>query len=70
MSSRLFRCKKIVLSLPFNSGDASLNKLKDSLNDFGVTDFAKAWTAIKRVWASKFNERAFLSIRKIGAKLD
>jgi len=59
-----------VLSLPFNSGDASLNKLKDGLNDFGVTDFAKAWTAIKRVWASKFNERAFLSIRKIGAKLD
>jgi hypothetical protein len=59
-----------VLSLPFNSGDASLNSLKDSLFDFGITDFAKAWIAIKKVWASKFNERAFLSIRKIGAKLD
>jgi len=28
-----------------------------------------AWNAIKKVWASKFNERAFLSIKKIGAKL-
>merc|ERR1712151_858335 len=40
------------------------------LAEFGITDFAKAWTAIKKVWASKFNERAFLATKKIGVKLD
>jgi alpha-glucan, water dikinase len=29
-------------------------------------DWTKAWTRIKQVWASKWNDRAFLSRRKIG----
>jgi alpha-glucan,water dikinase len=29
----------------------------------------KAWTTIKKVWASKFNERAFLATKKIGVSL-
>ena len=33
-------------------------------------DFSKAWTSIKKVWASKFNERAFLAMKKIGVNLD
>jgi len=50
--------------------DPTLIALKSKLTAFGITDFAKAWTGIKKVWASKFNERAFLSIKKIGARLD
>ena len=40
--------------------------------DFGVpeAEFPKAWTAIKKVWASKFNDRAFLAVKKIGVRLD
>jgi alpha-glucan,water dikinase len=30
----------------------------------------EAWLAIKKVWASKFNERAFVSTRKIGLKIE
>lgn len=44
-------------------------ELKTKLAQFGVTDFARGWTAIKKVWASKFNERAFLSTKKIGISL-
>ncbi len=29
----------------------------------------KAWESIKKVWASKFNERAFLATKKIGVTL-
>lgn len=69
MSSRLLKAKQIVLSIVFDSNDAHLISLKQSLTEFGITDFEKAWNSIKKVWASKFNERAFLSIKKIGAKL-
>lgn len=46
-------------------------ELRCKLHEFGVptSELPKAWTAIKKVWASKFNERAFLSIKKIGATL-
>ncbi len=43
--------------------------MQKDLAKFGINDFPKAWNTIKKVWASKFNERAFLSIKKIGAKL-
>lgn len=69
MSARLLRAKQIVLSLKFNEKDGKLKSLRSSLKSFGIEDFEKAWNAIKKVWASKFNERAFLSIKKIGAKL-
>jgi len=72
MAGRLLRCKKIILGLKHeNAGnDAHLAELKSQLQTFGISDFAKAWTAIKKVWASKFNERAFLAVKKIGVKLD
>ena len=49
-----------------------LAKIKQEILAFGVTEaeFPKAWTAIKKVWASKFNERAFLAVKKIGVRLD
>ena len=72
MSARLLRCKQIVLNLSHEraSNDQYMKELKTKLSEFGVKDFAKAWTAIKKVWASKFNERAFLAMKKIGVKLD
>jgi alpha-glucan, water dikinase len=72
MSARLIRCKQIVLALEFNEKDEKLAQLKSHLLAFGVSeaDFPKAWLSIKKVWASKFNERAFLAVRKIGVRLD
>ena len=70
MTARLFKAKQIVLALNFVKDDLVLAQLKKDLGEFGVVDFAKAWSTIKKVWASKFNERAFLSIKKIGARLD
>ena len=46
-----------------------MQELREKLSQFGITDFAKAWTAITKVWASKFNERAFLAMKKIGVNL-
>lgn len=46
--------------------------LKDQLIKFGIpeAEFGRAWTTIKRVWASKFNERAFLATKKIGVSVN
>lgn len=70
MSARLFRCKKIVLGLQFDSAEPKLAEMKRAVMEFGVTDWEKGWAAIKKVWASKFNERAFLAVKKIGVRLD
>ena len=47
-----------------------LNLIK-GLHKFGIaaTDKERAWKTIKKVWASKFNERAFLATKKIGVTL-
>ena len=72
MSGRLIRCKQIVLALPFVQADPKLAQIKQTLLQFGIgeSEFPKAWNAIKKVWASKFNERAFLAVQKIGVRLD
>ena len=71
MAGRLLRCKKIVLGLHHEKArdDPILNELKENLRQFGITDFKKAWNGITKVWASKFNERAFLAMKKIGVNL-
>ena len=68
----MLRCKKIILGLQHEraASDPILEEIKKELSDFGIKDFAKAWTAIKKVWASKFNERAFLATKKIGVDLN
>lgn len=45
--------------------------MKDALLSFGIPkhDLQNAWKTIKMVWASKFNERAFLATKKIGLTL-
>jgi len=41
------------------------------LISFGIKDseWGLAWNAIKKVWASEFNERAFVACRKINVTL-
>lgn len=40
--------------------------------NFGIQrgQWDQAWLTIKKVWASKFNERAFLAVKKLGVHLN
>ena len=71
MNRILNQCKDIVMSLSFKSGDKHLSFIQQQLSKFGIPD--SQWDAarhsIKRVWASKFNERAFLATKKLGVSL-
>ena len=46
-------------------------KLKNKLISFGIKseEFELAFTSIKTVWASKFNERVYISTNKVGIDL-
>jgi hypothetical protein len=72
MTRMLHQCKELVMSLEFNDRDQHHKYMKDELIKFGVPadQFGQAWHTIKRVWASKFNERAFLATKKLGVKID
>ena len=72
MAGRLLRCKQIILNLQYENAknDKFVKELMQKLSSFGIKDSGKAWTAIKKVWASKFNERAFLAMKKIGVNLE
>jgi len=71
MNRILNQCKELVLGLPFKEGDKHLSFIKQQLAKFGIPDsqFDQAWYSVKRVWASKFNERAFLAVKKLGVNL-
>lgn len=70
MNKLLDDCKNIVQNLTFDDQDKHLKFLKQGLEDFGVRDFESAWLTIKKVWASKFNERALLATKKIDVSLN
>jgi len=72
MNKMLYQCKELIMSLEFKASDEHHRFLKEQLVKFGVplSEFAEAWTAIKKVWASKFNERAFLATQKLGVRID
>lgn len=59
------------MKLDFVQDDSMHANIKKQLVAFGIPekDFAQAWKTIKMVWASKFNERAFLATKKIGVSL-
>ena len=59
------------MQLEFHPQDPQHGHIKSSLIAFGIPekDFMQAWKTIKMVWASKFNERAFLATKKIGVSL-
>jgi alpha-glucan,water dikinase len=72
-SELLNKCASIIInqmSLPEDNG--YYKQLKQRLEKFGISEneFPEAIKSIKKVWASKFNERAFISCKKIGIKLD
>jgi alpha-glucan,water dikinase len=62
----LAQLKAVVRQLTLT--EAQKTEVTEGLRRVGVkvTDWEAAWTAIKAVWASKFNERAFLSTQKVG----
>ena len=68
----LGKCKEEVmkLSLPNNEKGAELKK---QLIKFGISEAdvsTKAWTSIKKVIGSKYNERAYTATKKIGVTLN
>ena len=72
-SELLNKCTTIIInqmSLP--EDNEYYKQLKQRLEKFGISEneFPEAIKSIKKVWASKFNERAFISCKKIGIKLD
>eukprot|EP00828_Plagiopyla_frontata_P024545 TRINITY_DN3133_c0_g1_i3.p1 TRINITY_DN3133_c0_g1~~TRINITY_DN3133_c0_g1_i3.p1 ORF type:complete len:644 (+),score=72.26 TRINITY_DN3133_c0_g1_i3:1109-3040(+) len=69
LNTRLQKCQSLVMQLNYPIEQKG-QTLKSALESFGITDIKKAWTTIKRVFASKFNERAYISTKKIGITLD
>jgi alpha-glucan,water dikinase len=71
ISKQLASCRKTMMELKFVENDDT-KKLKSRLISFGVNpnDINGAFNSIKGVWASKFNERAFLATKKVGINLD
>ena len=66
----LEKCKNLIMEIKFVENDETL-KLKNKLISFGIKqeDFNSAFTAIKSVWASKFNERVLIATDKVGIDL-
>ena len=66
----LEKCKNLTLKIKFVENSESL-KLKNKLISFGINqeEFESAFTSIKAVWSSKFNERVFIATNKVGIDL-
>ena len=71
VAKTLRKCKDLILSLKFYPQDPHHKFLKEQLIQFGIPtgQFDQAWHPIKKVWASKFNERAYLATKKLGVSL-
>jgi len=72
ISRLLEKCKKLIMSLEFPTGPKG-ELLAKSLEEFGIPKneiHTKAWNSIKKVYASKYNERAFIATNKIGVSLE
>ena len=66
----LEKCKELTMKIEFIENNET-QKLKNRLFEFGIMDheFQEAFKAIKSVWASKFNERAYIATSKVGISL-
>ena len=71
-SELLTNCASIILNMELPEDNDYYKQLSERLIKFGIkeNELPEAFKSIKKVWASKFNERAFISCRKIGVKLD
>ena len=68
----LKKCADIVMKIQLPKENEQYKNLSDRLIKFGVNekDVPNAIKSIKKVWASKYNERAFISCRKVGVQLN
>ena len=68
----LSNCSSIINQMELPEESDYYKQLKERLLKFGIEekDLSEAFKSIKKVWASKYNERAFISCRKIGIKLE
>jgi len=71
ITNLLEKCKECTLKINFVENDET-KKLKERILKFGVkeNEFEAAFKAIKSVWASKYNERAYIATSKVGITLD
>ena len=67
----LEKAASITKEIKFPESTPEVQALIEKLKNFGVpeNDVPKALKAIKAVWASKYNERAFIACTKVGVKL-
>ena len=71
ISDLLTKCKDLTMKLKFVE-NSETKQLKERLIKFGIkpNEFDLAFKAIKSVWASKFNERAYIATSKVGITLN
>jgi alpha-glucan,water dikinase len=71
ISDLLTKCRELTLKLKFVENSETV-QLKQRLLKFGIkpNEFDLAFKAIKSVWASKFNERAYIATSKVGISLN
>jgi len=68
----LEKCREHVMKLSLPMTDKG-NAVKEALMNFGIPEkdiTSKAWHTMKRVLASKYNERAYIATKKIGVALE
>ena len=68
----LNKCASIILELDLPEESEYYKLLVERLQKFGISqkEVPEALKSIKKVWASKYNERAFISCRKVGIKIE
>ena len=66
----LDKCKEKTLQIKFIE-NSETKKLKEKLLNFGINknDFEKSFNSIKKVWSSKYNERVYISLSKLGISI-
>ena len=66
----LLELKQLTLKIIFPKNSEFITELNKKLINFGINekDLDLAYNSIKKVWASKYNERIFLSKQKISIK--
>ena len=71
ISDLLIKCKNLTMNLKFVE-NSETKQLKERLFKFGIkpNEFDLAFKAIKSVWASKFNERAYIATSKVGITIN
>ena len=71
IAEKLLKAKDEIMKLNWEDNEETL-KLKNKLLEFGIKkeEFVLAFNAIKSVFASRYNERVFISLSKIGLKIN